>query len=40
MVKGGVAWSGVTAKQIFMTTSIGAKVSGTHTDEALQSYFF
>jgi len=26
--------------QIFMTTSIGAKVSETHADEALQSYFF
>ena len=30
----------MTATQIFMTTSIGTKVSGTDTDEALQSYFF
>jgi hypothetical protein len=36
----GVAWNGVTATQIFMTTSIGTKVSGTRTNEALQSYIF
>jgi hypothetical protein len=39
MVGSVVALNDVTATQIFVTTSIDTKVSGTRTDEALQSYF-